>query len=213
MSTPRTALIVAGGQGTRLLPLTERTPKPMLDFCGAPFLAGLARRLGSAGVERVGLVVGADTVPFLPLVDLLAQHGLEVMLVPEPEPLDTAGGVRSVTVGLDEPVLVLNGDVLCDLDVTALCAHHVATAATATIALTRVEDTSTFGVCVMDGDRITAFVEKPARGTLPGQDTVNAGAYVLAAGALARFAEGPLSFEREVFPTLLDSGERITGQP
>ena len=211
MSTPRTALIVAGGRGTRLLPLTERTPKPMLDFCGAPFLAGLARRLGAAGVQRIGLVVGADTAPFLPLVDLLAPHGLEVVLVPEPEPLDTAGGVRAATIGRDEAVLVLNGDVLSDLDVTALCAHHATTGATVTISLTRVEDTSTFGVCVMDGDRITAFVEKPAPGTLPGQDTVNAGAYVLSAGALARFPEGPLSFEREVFPTLLEAGERITG--
>ena len=211
MSIPSTALIVAGGRGTRLLPVTEHLPKPMLPFCGAPFLAGLARRLGEAGVRRVGLVVGADTSPFDPLVDLLAPHGIEVSLVPEPTPLDTAGGVRAATVGLDEPVLVLNGDVLSDLDVAALCTAHASTGAVATIALTRVEDTSTFGVCVLEGDRITAFVEKPARGTLPGHDTVNAGAYVLAAGALAGFPEGPLSFEREVFPQILASGGRITG--
>ena len=211
MSLPTTALIVAGGRGTRLLPLTERTPKPMLPFCGAPFLAGLARRLGEAGVHRIGLVVGADTDPFVPLVDLLAPHGLEVSLVPEPTPLDTAGGVRVATAALAEPVLVLNGDVLSDLDVVALFEHHVSTGAAATIALTRVEDTTTFGVCVMDGDRITAFVEKPPAGTLPDHDTVNAGAYVLSAGLLARFGEGPLSFEREVFPTLLDTGERLTG--
>jgi mannose-1-phosphate guanylyltransferase len=211
MSTPRTALIVAGGRGTRLLPLTEQVPKPMLQFCGAPFLAGLARRLGAAGVERIGLVVGADTAPFEALVAALDPHGLAVTIVPEPTPLDTAGGVRAATLGLDEPVLVLNGDVLSDLDVTALCAHHVASGAAATIALTRVPDTSTFGVCVLDGDRITAFVEKPAPGTLPGHDTVNAGAYVLAAGVLERFASGPLSFERTVFPTLLADGERLTG--
>ena len=211
MSTPTTALIVAGGRGTRLLPLTEWTPKPMLPFCGAPFLAGLARRLGEAGVGRIGLIVGADTAPFEPLVALLAPHGLDVFIVPEPSPLDTAGGVRAATDGLDEPVLVLNGDVLSDLDVTALCAHHERSGAVATIALTRVPDTSTFGVCVLDGDRITAFVEKPAPGTLPGHDTVNAGAYVLAAGTLARFPNGPLSFEREVFPALLDAGDRLTG--
>jgi mannose-1-phosphate guanylyltransferase len=211
MSTPSTALIVAGGRGTRLLPLTERVPKPMLPFCGAPFLAGLARRLGAAGVERIGLVVGADTAPFERLVGMLAPHGLEVFIVPEPSPLDTAGGVRAATRGLEEPVLVLNGDVLSDLDVAALCEHHASTSATATIALTRVVDTSTFGVCVLEEDRITAFVEKPAPGSLPGHDTINAGAYVLAAGALDRFAEGPLSFEREVFPVLLDAGERLTG--
>jgi mannose-1-phosphate guanylyltransferase len=211
MTTPTTALVVAGGRGTRLLPLTEHLPKPMLPFCGAPFLAGLCRRLADAGVRHVGLVVGADTAAFAPLIDLLAPHGLEVSIVPEPTPLDTAGGVRAATATLDEPVLVLNGDVLSDLDITALCEHHAASGAAATIALTRVEDTSTFGVCVLDGDRITAFVEKPAPGTLPGHDTVNAGAYVLAAGVLARFPAGSLSFEREVFPSLLEQGERLTG--
>ena len=211
MSMPSTALIVAGGRGTRLMPLTATVPKPMLPFCGAPFLAGLARRLGAAGVERVGLVVGAETAPFQPLVTLLAPHGIEVFLVPEPTPLDTAGGVRAATRDLDESVLVLNGDVLSDLDVARLVARHDATGASATISLTRVPDTSTFGVCVLEDDRIVAFVEKPAAGTLPGHDTVNAGAYVLAAGVLEGFPDGPLSFEREVFPTLLASGARLTG--
>jgi NDP-sugar pyrophosphorylase family protein len=211
MSMPTTAMIVAGGRGTRLLPLTDHVPKPMLPFCGAPFLAGLARRLGEAGIQRIGLVVGADVAPFEPLVGLLAVHRMEVTIVPEPTPLDTAGGVRAATRGLTEPVLVLNGDVLSDLDVGALCAHHAATGAVATISLTRVPDTSAFGVCVLEGDRITAFVEKPEPGSLPGHDTINAGAYVLAAGALDRFSEGPLSFEREVFPTLLGSGEHLAG--
>ena len=211
MTGPTTALIVAGGRGSRLLPLTRDVPKPMLPFCGAPFLAGLARRLGQAGIRRIGLVVGADTTPFAPLIDLLAAHGLEVMLVPEPSPLDTAGGVRAATMGLDEPVLVLNGDVLSDLDVVALVETHGRTGADATIALTRVVDTSTFGVCVLEGERITAFVEKPAPGTLLGHDTVNAGAYVLAAGVLTPFDDGPLSFERTVFPTLLAQGATIAG--
>jgi mannose-1-phosphate guanylyltransferase len=211
MTTVSTALIVAGGRGTRLLPLTTDVPKPMLPFCGAPFLAGLARRLAGAGVRRIGLVVGSDTQPFAPLVDMLAPHGIAVFLVPEPTPLDTAGGVRAATLDLDEPVLVLNGDVLSDLDVAALVRQHDEAGAEATISLTRVPDTSTFGVCVLDGDRITAFVEKPAPGTLPGQDTVNAGAYVLAAGVLRRFPDGPLSFEREVFPVLLGSGAVVAG--
>jgi len=211
MSMPTTAMIVAGGRGTRLLPVTEHVPKPMLPFCGAPFLAGLARRLGAVGIRRVGLIVGSDTEPFAPLVALVAPHGIEVTIVPEPAPLDTAGGVRTATLGLDEPVLVLNGDVLSDLDIVALCELHGRTDAAATIGLTRVPDTSAFGVCVLEGDRITAFVEKPEPGTLPDHDTINAGAYVLAPGVLERFAEGPLSFEREVFPALLSSGERLSG--
>lgn len=211
MSVPSTALIVAGGRGTRLHPLTATVPKPMLPFCGAPFLAGLARRLGAAGVRRVGLIVGADTGPFEPLVGLLRPHGIEVFLVPEPEPLDTAGGVRAATRDLDEAVLVLNGDVLSDLDLAELAEGHQRTGAAATIALTRVPDTSTFGVCVLEGDRIVAFVEKPAPGSLPDHDTVNAGAYVLGAGVLDGFPDGPLSFERTVFPALLDQGERLAG--
>jgi mannose-1-phosphate guanylyltransferase len=212
MSVLTTALIVAGGRGTRLMPLTAEMPKPMLPFCGAPFLAGVARRLAGAGVRRIGLVVGSDTGPFEPLIAQLAPHGLEVFLVPEPTPLDTAGGVREATLELDEPVLVLNGDVLSDLDVVALAQRHLATKAAVTISLTRVGDTSTFGVCVLEGHRITAFVEKPAPGTLLGHDTVNAGAYVLAPGILAGFEEGPLSFEREVFPALLAAGAAITGE-
>jgi len=212
MTVLTTALIVAGGRGTRLLPLTQDVPKPMLPFCGAPFLAGLARRLASGGVQRIGLIVGADTAPFSDLVPMLAPYGVEVFLVPEPTPLDTAGGVRVATLELDEPVLVLNGDVLSDLDVIALARRHAASEAAVTISLTRVTDTSTFGVCVLEGDRITAFVEKPERGTLLGHDTVNAGAYVLAPGILEAFAEGPLSFEREVFPSLLASGATIAGE-
>jgi len=212
LSVPTTALIVAGGRGTRLLPLTTDTPKPMLPFCGAPFLAGLARRLAAQGVRRVGLIVGADTAPFTVLIAMLAPYGLEVFLVPEATPLDTAGGVRAATLDLDEPVLVLNGDVLCDLDVAALARRHVSAEAAATISLTRVAETSAFGVCVRDGDRSTAFVEKPEVGSLPGQDTVNAGAYVLAPGVLEEFPEGPLSFERQVFPDLLASGATIAGE-
>ena len=211
MATLHTAMIVAGGRGTRLMPLTRTTPKPMLPFCGAPMLAGLARRLGDAGVRRILLVVGADVAPFARLAAMLAPHGIEVSVVPEPTPLDTAGGVRLASLELDEPFLVLNGDVLSDLDVAALYAAHVDGGAAATIALVRVEDTSTFGVCVLDGPRITAFVEKPAPGTLLGQDAVNAGAYVIEPGVLARFPAGPLSFERTVFPQLLEAGLGITG--
>jgi mannose-1-phosphate guanylyltransferase len=133
-------------------------------------------------VRRIGLVVGSDTGPFVPLVDLLAPHGIDVFLVPEPTPLDTAGGVRSRRSELDEPVLVLNGDVLSDLDVAALAERHHGRA--------RRDDLADAGRGHVDvrrlrarGDRITAFVEKPAPGTLPGHDTVNAGAYVLAPGS------------------------------
>jgi mannose-1-phosphate guanylyltransferase len=208
---PDTAMIVAGGRGTRLLPFTQVTPKPMLPFCGAPFLAGVARRLAAQGVRRVLLVVGSDPTPFQPLVALLRPHGVEVSMVPEPSPLDTAGGVRMASLDLDRTFYVLNGDILTDLDLASLLAHHRQEDAEATIALTRVEDTSAFGVCVRDGGRIIDFVEKPPPGTLPGQDCINAGTYLLEPGVLARFPSGPLSFERTVFPGLLSQGSVVAG--
>ncbi|MEY3072202.1 MAG: hypothetical protein RLZZ353_398 [Actinomycetota bacterium] len=211
MSAVDTALVLAGGRGTRLLPLTARTPKPMLPFCGASLVAGMVRRLVPHGVRRVILAVGADAAPFAPLAAEVAGDGLRVEVVTEAEPLDTAGGARLALRGLDRPVLVLNGDVLTDLDVGAVLARHREAAADVTLALTRVEDTSAFGVCLLDGVRVTGFVEKPAPGTLPGHDTVNAGTYVLGPGVLDGFPDGPLSFERTVFPGLLAAGRSIAG--
>jgi mannose-1-phosphate guanylyltransferase len=207
----REAMIVAGGAGTRLRPLTDSTPKPLLPFCGEPFLAGVLIRLADAGVRRVWLVVGADPSPFMVLKPLAQAHGVELEAVPEPEPLDTAGGVRSVIDRCDGSVFVLNGDVLTDVDLGSVGRAHLDARADATLVLTRVEDTSTFGVCVMEGDRITGFVEKPPPGTLPDQDAVNAGTYVLEPGALSSFPLGRLSFEREVFPGLVADGALVRG--
>lgn len=204
-------MIVAGGAGTRLRPLTETTPKPLLPFCGAPFLAGVVRRLAATGIERVLLVVGADTAPFEPFATSMRAHDVEVEMVPEPEPLDTAGGVRAALDRTSGTFLVLNGDILTDVDVAAAIAAHRAADAGATLVLTRVEDTSSFGVCVREGTRIVAFVEKPEPGTLPGQDAVNAGTYVLEPEALERFPLGRLSFERQVFPGLVEDGVHVEG--
>ncbi|MTV25991.1 NDP-sugar synthase [Nitriliruptoraceae bacterium ZYF776] len=209
--TPREAMIVAGGAGTRLRPLTIGRPKPLLPFCGAPFLAGVIRRLAGVGVERVLLVVGADPSPFEVLAEDAAAVGVALEAVPEPQPLDTAGGVRAALDRVSGTFLVLNGDILTDVDLAAAIAQHRDRDADATLVLTRVEDTSSFGVCVRRGTGITAFVEKPAPGTLPGQDAVNAGTYVLEPAALARFPEGRLSFERQVFPDLVERGARVDG--
>jgi mannose-1-phosphate guanylyltransferase len=207
----RDAMIVAGGRGTRLQPLTYTAPKPLLPFCGAPFLSGVIRRLAAAGVERVFLVVGADTSPFEVLREDAVTVGVAVELVPEPEPLDTAGGVRAAVEQVDGTFLVLNGDILTDIDYRAAVTAHRHAAADATLVLTRVDDTSSFGVCIRDGSRITAFVEKPPPGTLPGQDAINAGTYVLEPHVFDGFGPGPLSFEREVFPGILDRGRHLEG--
>jgi mannose-1-phosphate guanylyltransferase len=207
----REAMIVAGGAGTRLRPLTATTPKPLLPFCGAPFLAGVIRRLATVGVERVLLVVGADTTPFEILRGEAERAGVRVEAVPEPEPLDTAGGVREACERVSGTFLVLNGDILTDVDLTAAIAAHRDAAADATLVLTRVWDTSTFGVAVREQGRIVRFVEKPPPGTLPGHDTVNAGTYVLEPDVLLDFPPGRLSFEHDVFPGLLERGAHIEG--
>ncbi|MEX2549133.1 MAG: NDP-sugar synthase [Nitriliruptoraceae bacterium] len=211
MTEVREAMIVAGGPGTRLRPLTATVPKPLLPFCGEPFLAGVLARLADAGIRRVWLVVGADPQPFRILQPVAAELDLTLEVVPEPTPLDTAGGVRSVIERCDGATLVLNGDVLTDVDLAAVGRRHLDAGAAATLVLTRVEDTSTFGVCLLEGTRITGFVEKPAPGTLPEHDTVNAGTYVLEPDVLARFPRGPLSFERTVFPTLVAEGQHVEG--
>lgn len=211
MSAVREAMIVAGGAGTRLRPLTLSTPKPLLPCCGEPFLLGVLRRLAAHGVRRVLLVVGPDPRPFAVLRAPAAQLGVTVTTVPEPEPLDTAGGVRSALDQVSGAFFVLNGDILTAVDLDRVVAAHRSAAAAATLVLTRVEDPSTFGVCVRDGSRIVDFVEKPAPGTLPGQDTVNAGTYLLEPDALAGFPAGRLSFERTVFPGLLAAGDHLEG--
>ena len=211
MSAVREAMIVAGGAGTRLAPLTDTTPKPLLPLVGVPFLTGMIRRLASVGIERVLLVVGPDPAPFAILDEDASAVGVTVEVVPEPSPLDTAGGVRGAIDRVTGTFLVLNGDVLTGLDLEALVAQHRDQGALATLALTRVDDPSTFGVCVLEGERIVDFVEKPPPGSLPGHDTVNGGTYVLEPEALVRFPEGALSFEREVFPGLVADGAVVGG--
>ncbi len=132
-------------------------------------------------------------------------------MVPEPEPLDTAGGVRAAVDQVRGSFLVLNGDILTDVDYREVVAAHRDAGADATLVLTRVEDTSSYGVCVREGTRITEFVEKPAPGTLPGQDAINAGTYVLEPDVLAGFEPGRLSFERQVFPAVLARGGHLEG--
>lgn len=211
------AVILAGGRGTRLRPLTDTLPKPLLPFMGEPYAAGLLRRLESVGVRRATFLVGRDAAPWAPLHALGEAVGVAVDVATEERPLDTAGAARRLFTGADRrdgPVLVCNGDILTDLDFGALLAAHRDAEATATIALTRVEDTRAFGVVVCDGSgRVTRFVEKPEPGTVP-DDTVNAGTYVLGPAAFDAFAgDGRLSFEREVFPGLVEGGATVLGYP
>jgi mannose-1-phosphate guanylyltransferase len=202
------ALVLAGGQGTRLLPLTYTTPKPVMPLAGRPFLTFMLDWLRGHGVTEVILSCGfmSDGVR-----DVLGDmhEGLRLRYVIEEAPLGTAGPVR---LALDEGVLaerllVLNGDVLTDMDLTAELAQHERTGARATLALIAVEDTASYGVVPTDSEgRVEAFLEK-SEGPAP-TNRINAGAYVIEREVIemAVPAGRAASFEREVFPALVGNG-------
>jgi mannose-1-phosphate guanylyltransferase len=204
------AVILVGGSGTRLRPLTLRTPKPMLTLVDRPLLAYLFDQLVAAGVDRAILACG-----YLP--DALQAHfgdggavasGLALEYVIEREPLGTAGAARLAAHGrVDDTFLLLNGDILSEHDLGALVALHRARSATATIALVRVDDPSRYGVVEREEDgTVMRFVEKPAPGEST-SDLVNAGAYVLEPSVLDDIPDGrAVSIEREIFPPLVGRG-------
>ncbi|MEI6626268.1 MAG: NDP-sugar synthase [Thermoleophilia bacterium] len=204
------AVVLVGGEGTRLRPLTLDEPKPVLPIGGIPFLSLLLDRLAAAGVTRVvfscgylpeRLRAGIGTPP----------PGVQVEVVVEDEPLGTAGAIRFAAAGrVDGPFLALNGDVLGDADFSALVRAHADAGATAAIGLTPVDDPTRFGVVVCDeSGNVERFVEKPpnADGLGPAPWWVNAGAYVLDPSVLDLIpADQMVSIEREVFPLLVGKG-------
>jgi mannose-1-phosphate guanylyltransferase len=201
------ALVLAGGEGTRLRPLTYTTPKPIMPLAGRPFLSYMLDWLGSHGVDEVILSCGflSDGVKRV-LGDIY--QGMRLRYVIEEEPLGTAGSVRlALDEGLlEERLFVLNGDCLTDIDLTTELAQHERTGAKTTLALTAVEDTSSYGVVPTDEEgRVEAFLEK-TEGDVP-TNRINAGAYVLERGVIEGIEAGrAVSFEREVFPTLVGNG-------
>ncbi len=201
------AVVLVGGFGTRLRPLTCARPKQMLPIVNRPMIEHVVGHLAGHGVDDVVLSLGFLPGAFCDAYPDGRCAGARLHYAVEPEPLDTAGAVRfaAVDAGIDERFLVLNGDVLTDLDVTQFVAFHERMGAEATIALHKVADPSRYGVVPTDGDgRVREFVEKPPPGEAP-TDLINAGTYVLEPSVLDRIEGGrKVSIEREVFPALVD---------
>ena len=205
------AVVLVGGKGTRLRPLTLSAPKPMLPTAGVPFLAHLLSRIQAAGVRRVVLGTSYLAETFSEFFGDGSAMGLEIEYVVEDEPLGTGGGIRNVYKYLTAPdVLVFNGDVLCGTDLTAVVDTHRRTEADATLHLVRVQDPRAFGCVPTDEDgRVTAFLEKTED---PPTDQINAGCYVFRREVIEAIPEGrPVSVERETFPGLLEAGARVSG--
>ncbi|MCU4185703.1 NDP-sugar synthase [Acidiferrimicrobium sp. IK] len=201
------AVVLVGGKGTRLRPLTLATPKQMLPVAGRPMIEWVLEHLSAHGITDVVLSLGYRPDVFVEAYPDGRCGGVSLHYAVEDEPLDTAGAIAFAArgAGIDETFVVVNGDVLTGLDVTALIAFHRARRAAATIALTPVEDPSRYGVVPTDADgRVTAFIEKPPADQAP-TNLINAGTYVLEPSVLDRIAPGgPVSIERTTFPALVE---------
>ena len=203
------AVVLVGGEGTRLRPLTYEIPKQMLAVVGRPMIVHVVEWLAGHDVDRAVLSLGYRADAFVEAFPSNRIAGVALEYVVEPEPLDTAGAIRFAAEksGVDDTFLVLNGDVLTDFDVSALVAFHRSHVAQASIALTPVSDPSRFGVVPTDTHgRVTAFIEKPPPGEAP-TNLINAGIYVLESSVLDWIPGGRrVSIERETFPDLVEAG-------
>jgi mannose-1-phosphate guanylyltransferase len=212
------AVIVAGGLGSRLLPLTEHRPKHLLEVGGVPFLEHQLRRLAVAGVEHVVVATSYRADLFEPVLGDGRRWGLEVEYVQEAEPLGTAGAIRNVAGSLAEDpegaVVVLNGDVLSAHDLAAQLRDFDTPRAgrpvEVSLHLVEVEDARAFG-CVPTDDtgRVTGFIEKSEH---PVTSRVNAGCYVFRRRVVDEIPQGRVvSVERETFPRLVETGALVVG--
>ena len=207
------AVVLVGGFGTRLRPLTLATPKPLLPIANLPLLERLMASLARGGVTDAVLSLGFKPEPFLNAFPSNVCAGVNLTYAVEDRPLDTAGAIgfaarQSGIYERGETFLVANGDVLTDLDISALVSFHRSTGARATIHLTPVDDPSQYGVVETNSQgKVLRFVEKPALGQTTSRN-VNGGTYVFESSVLDRMPGiAPLSIERETFPELVKDGQ------
>ncbi len=211
------AVLLVGGQGTRLRPLTINTPKPMLPVAGVPFTVHQITRARDAGVSRIVLATSYKADVFRSFIDD-ADLGIDIVIATEGEPLGTGGAIRHalpfLESGPDDPVLIFNGDVLSGLDIAGLVKHHADTASEVTLYLTPVEDPRAYGLVPTDQHgRVTAFLEKPKTAEEIVTNNINAGCYVFRKSVIDSIpAARPVSVERETFPGLLADGALVTGK-
>ncbi len=201
------AVVLVGGMGTRLRPLTLTTPKQMLPVVEVSMVERVLRHLAAHGVDEAILSMGYRPDPFLAAFPDDRCSGVALRYAVEPRPLDTAGAIRfaALHAGVDGTFLALNGDVITDVDLSALVDFHHDRQADATIHLTSVADARSFGVVPCDdAGRVQAFIEKPED---PPTNLINAGAYVLEPGVVERIpADIPASMERGTFPAMVGDG-------
>ncbi len=221
------AVIIAGGKGTRLLPLTQRSPKPMLPLLDRPFLTWMIDRCRQVGITDILMNIRYQASQIKDYFGDGSGFGVQIRYVIEETALDTAGAMKlAEPYFTGEPLLVFNADILTDLDLGKLIQAHTETQADATLTLTRVDDPTAFGLVELlappetaapwpaNTQPIQAFREKPTpeEAAQLGIDTVNAGTYILNPDLFQQYpADEPLSFERRVFPDILQQSKRMHG--
>ncbi len=202
------ALILAGGLGTRLRPLTYSRPKHLLPIANRPHIDHVFDLLQGHGIEDIVLLTSYLAEAFADAIERATARGMRLEVTHEAEPLGTAGGLKNAQGLLDRDTFIaLNGDVLTDFDITKAIAFHRDRGAEGTIVLTPVEDPSIYGVVPTDPDgRVTGFIEKPPRDEAP-TNLINAGVYILESSILDRVPANEVwSAERQLFPQLVEEG-------
>ena len=206
------AILLVGGFGTRLMPLTKNTPKPMLTVAGVPVTEHQLAMAKSAGITEIVLATSYLSKVFIPYFGDGSKWGMKIKYAVEEKPLGTGGAIRNAAQLLesDESVVVLNGDVLSSHNVAEQIRQHEAHDADVTLHLTQVEDARAFGCVPTDGDgRVTAFLEKMEN---PLTNQINAGCYVFNPRVISTIPlDTVVSVERETFPQLVDSGAKVFG--
>jgi mannose-1-phosphate guanylyltransferase len=211
MSQDVDAIVLVGGKGTRLRPLTETMPKPMLPIAGVPYLTHLLSRIRAAGVRHVIMGTSYKAEVFRDYYGDGAELGLELEYVVEEIPLGTGGAIGNVASLLRaDTAMIFNGDILTGCELTELLDTHRRTGADVTLHLTRVSDPRAFGCVPTDAEgRVTAFLEKTPD---PVTNQINAGSYVFSRSVIEQIPTGrPVSVERETFPDLLAAGALVVG--
>src|ERR1700691_1509853 len=213
---PLEAIMLVGGKGTRLRPLTLSAPKPLLPTAGVPFLAHQLARAAECGITHVVLATSYRAEMFIEAFGTGEEFGLSLDYVHESQPLGTGGGIRTAAKmlrgGPDDPVVVLNGDILSGHDLAAQVDLHRKKDAAVTLHLVEVDDPSRYGcVPVDEAARATAFLEKTPS---PVSNRINAGCYVFRRSVIDAIPAGQVvSVERETFPELIDAGAIVMGYP
>jgi len=204
---------MAGGEGTRLRPLTSNAPKPMMPLVNEPMMEHIVRLLKKHGFDEIVVTVAFMANHIRAYFGDGSEYGVRMVYATEETPLGTAGSVRNAMEELDERFLVISGDVLTDIDLGALVASHDENKALATIGLVRVENPLEFGIVITrDDGSVERFLEKPSWGQVF-SDTINSGIFVLEPEIFDHIpADRPVDFSSEVFPALLDEGARLFGQ-